>query len=1094
MNRIIMIFLVFASFILHIQAQHQGDTVSVGNTKFVLLSQNLISNPGFEDGFTGWTDATPSTAQLSSAYFSLTEPGGIDNSKFLVGTTNSSSASAGSIGTGWSIEPDKTYYFSYNVKYLNASTAAVPEVWLKVSLTNDPTSNAEPSILIDTTTVNGGGVWTKNAVGFTNTFPYNNIVARFRWLNNRFGFDNFALHEAYEIPDSAGLQSTIQQAQDLYDASSAGAQDLQDAITSAEGLLTSTSAIEVRLAISNLKDAMFNFKLANAGSSEPLDMTSIITNPSFESGFTGWTNDGFATQSNTVFPGKDGSLYAEKWVNRGTRVPDVSVQQQLNDIPNGHYTMTAICGNIQQTGSGSSTNVGNAQTGASLFAGDYAMAADTIKLRSVSFFVFDNQVTIGYKTVNATGNWVTCDNFRLLYKGYDVDAIKSYLQILVDTANVLLGSKMQDNVRAELVASVNLSEQAIADQNITKDSLSNIILNIQSSSAGAKTSITAYNNLQNVIDLATTLYGDGSGNEATALQTAINAATAIVNDLNASLTQIETAAKDMDRATLVYRLANATGPAPVVVTNPMCLRGATKAFGRSTIAGFAVSGLLEHGFCWSTSPNPTVLDNRTNSYFSHNGYIYKMENLTPSTVYYVRAYAMTKDYAVGYGDVLKVITIPKGTATYWYNYGGPDDADARIAAALEEATDYRNNLTSIKGLHITCSYGSGTPTADCSYGGSMRIGPNSAYQRTGTVLHEMEHAMGVGTHWMWYGPNSVLRSNGSRGLWLGDRANNVVRFLENSNAGTVTGDAVHMWSTGFASPLNYGINGAQEDDGSELLYTANSLLIQALCEDGLIPTSGFSLPAYTLDTEDTIKYYLKSENAQTGRDDAFVVLEGSGNLVNRVMTAGQALVNDSAAWTFTFNPVNCYYTIKNVATGRYFTYRSTGSNGISTVSRSQPYSADYFQLMEARVETKVGDLTKKGYWIIHPEAKSSPACLTAVATEVTSTSGFNIANTSTTQRWLLLSSGEVEQLDQTTPVTDLKADHKSDMWVYSENRNLHIENIIPGSDVIIYDISGAVRLRTHELATTFTHKMPEGIYFVAVRSDKIQQVKKVIVK
>ena len=100
----------------------------------VLSSSNLIANPGFENNFTGWTDGT--LAPLSSTYFTVVNSGGVNNSNYLVGTTNSGNASAGAIATGWNIQPGKTYYFSYQVKYQNASTPATPEIWLKTSLTN----------------------------------------------------------------------------------------------------------------------------------------------------------------------------------------------------------------------------------------------------------------------------------------------------------------------------------------------------------------------------------------------------------------------------------------------------------------------------------------------------------------------------------------------------------------------------------------------------------------------------------------------------------------------------------------------------------------------------------------------------------------------------------------------------------------------------------------------------------------------------------------------------------------------------------------------------------------------------------------------
>ena len=53
--------------------------------------------------------------------------------------------------------------------------------------------------------------------------------------------------------------------------------------------------------------------------------------------------------------------------------------------------------------------------------------------------------------------------------------------------------------------------------------------------------------------------------------------------------------------------------------------------------------------------------------------------------------------------------------------------------------NYWNNLTSIKDVRISAGFVDGVPTADCSYGGWIRVGSNASYQATGTILHEMLH-------------------------------------------------------------------------------------------------------------------------------------------------------------------------------------------------------------------------------------------------------------------------------------------------------------------------------------------------------------------
>ena len=69
----------------------------------------------------------------------------------------------------------------------------------------------------------------------------------------------------------------------------------------------------------------------------------------------------------------------------------------------------------------------------------------------------------------------------------------------------------------------------------------------------------------------------------------------------------------------------------------------------------------------------------------------------------------------------------------------------------------------------------------------------------------------------------------------------------------------------------YGINGAHEDTGSEVLYIGNGLITQALGEDGLPPTGGFATPAYVFEQEDHVKYYLKNEDETAGLYTSYLV-------------------------------------------------------------------------------------------------------------------------------------------------------------------------------------------------------------------------------
>ena len=601
------------------------------------------------------------------------------------------------------------------------------------------------------------------------------------------------------------------------------------------------------------------------------------------------------------------------------------------------------------------------------------------------------------------------DVFNTLQNAYKTlrKAIDKAVSTLGDDAGIGVAALQAAIAKAEAVyANVEAtSEELLAETTAINDALSVYKKVLSARNAFLKT-------LDEVIVLAEGTTGIGLAD----LQTAIAEAQQTANNMDATADELAAATATLKEAAFVYQLANGTGTAPEVITHGYVARGSTMALGRSTVNGVSTSNLLEQGFCWSTSPEPTVFDNRSSKYHTQNGQIYLMENLEPSTIYYVRAYAISKSYAVGYGEVVKVITLPAGKVIWSYDNGADAAANARINAAVEDAVYYMNTWTSINGLHANVHYGSGTPTADCSYGGWMRVGPNASYQRTGTILHELGHAIGVGTHSVWNGGSTPMREGSGSGYWTGERATAAVRFFDNSTTSKLNGDGTHMWP--------YGVNGAHEDTGSAMLYISNAAIYQALGEDGLPPTGGFCTPAYVFEQEDTIKYYIKSEHQNYGLYTSYLVQNEKGHLVWQTLTASEALANENAAWYITFNPVNCYYQLRNAATGAYMTYAATGANGIRTAAKAEAGANENFHLMRSRIDVKIGSgndaMNVRGYWIIHPENKSNPATLVAASNGAVSTASFNLGNNVAIQRWLLLSGDEVTQFEGAYLGTDIE--------------------------------------------------------------------------
>ena len=459
---------------------------------------------------------------------------------------------------------------------------------------------------------------------------------------------------------------------------------------------------------------------------------------------------------------------------------------------------------------------------------------------------------------------------------------------------------------------------------------------------------------------------------------------------NGNLTNVANAAKAVVAGERAYRLRHPSGSAPTVMTRPRHARGSVWIFGRLEQSG---SNVVEEGFCWSTSPNPTLgNDNYSTDWLNSNGKIIWMQGLTPGTIYYVRAYAMTKNYAVGYGDVIKVPTLPQGNIHWSYGNEGDAEINDRINNAASWAFDhYWSNLTQMTSFYPSLHYASGTPTADCSYGGWMRIGPNTSYQRAGTIMHEALHGVGVGTHWMWTNDRGDFNRN-QFPVW------DALRFLNNDESAVLSGDAQHMWP--------YGINGAQEDNGSDLLYIGNSLLCEALGEGGLPLTDGqWLLPYYAFPQDDNTKYYLKCEDKDRGLLTAYLVENASGNLEWKEMSIDQAKQSSNrAAWYITFDASIQKYRFKNAATNHYITYNAANSNtGFKAGS-----TASDIQMKKCRVNVNVGSQTYNGYYLLDFASSQS---LEAKASGAAGSTGFSIWDDATTQRWVILAENELTNFE-----------------------------------------------------------------------------------
>ena len=95
---------------------------------------------------------------------------------------------------------------------------------------------------------------------------------------------------------------------------------------------------------------------------------------------------------------------------------------------------------------------------------------------------------------------------------------------------------------------------------------------------------------------------------------------------------------------------------PNVTTIPVTDITQTSALAGVTLTDDGGAEVTAMGFCWSTSPNPTISSNKKNIGTGIGSFTSGLNGLTANTKYYVRAYA-TNSAGISYGNEVTFTTI-----------------------------------------------------------------------------------------------------------------------------------------------------------------------------------------------------------------------------------------------------------------------------------------------------------------------------------------------------------------------------------------------------------------------------------------------------
>lgn len=257
------------------------------------------------------------------------------------------------------------------------------------------------------------------------------------------------------------------------------------------------------------------------------DVTSSVTNPDFENGTTGWTNNGMQTQSNAEFKMKGNTNYCERWVAGPNKLPDSSISQTIS-VENGTYCITAVAGAIQQ-GDGSI-----AIEGVNVIANDQSVAIT--QAPGIGQFcrlvteVKNGSLTIAFEVKSTTANWVAFDDVHVYYYGTaTIDEAKAFIlqkdmYALVEEADEYLGEPMQKAVKDAFLANASKIDSAtdLAAAQALLDEMTAQLAEI-------KACVDVYGRILALIDAAKGDYADWK-TDADKLQAAIQNAEKQMND------------------------------------------------------------------------------------------------------------------------------------------------------------------------------------------------------------------------------------------------------------------------------------------------------------------------------------------------------------------------------------------------------------------------------------------------------------------------------------------------------------------------------------------------------------------------------------
>ena len=433
-----------AMFAANAQQLQTGDTFTYTNADGVektykVVGENLIENPSFDNGTTGWTGGAGGALGSTEVNYS----GGVDGGAYIRPTSSAGKGSDSSIGTAWDVEVGKTYVFSFFMKNQTDTAAENPagEGYIKVSMSN--TYREETLVLQPLPHVDAGLAWTQNT--WVVTAEYSSLALCARWLGGAKCFDAFILAEVEEAADTKELEdllATCEEWIEYFDGEDAKGYDVLKPITDqAYALIDSEefTAADLNAMVATLKEALLDFRMANASDENTVDVTArYIKNTKFDNLGTDWNPVNSAVNNGINFRN---FAYFEESLNpiceiNGSPSTESSISQTVHGLPLGYYRFTVQC---VMTHSLDASDP-DARSGAIIFCNGSEL--DMITTQSgteypetftIEGVVSGDSMVVGFKGLaGASFSYVAIDNVSLEFAGFDAGI---YIDGLIEDIN-----------------------------------------------------------------------------------------------------------------------------------------------------------------------------------------------------------------------------------------------------------------------------------------------------------------------------------------------------------------------------------------------------------------------------------------------------------------------------------------------------------------------------------------------------------------------------------------------------------------------------------------------------------------------------------